>query len=182
MRTRFGTWNALVGLVLLTAGGGALAASAFEIDTRVDAALDRFVDEVDGGDRFLEAAEGVLVFPKVLKVGVGIGGETGEGALRVDGETVQYYRTSAGSIGLQLGAQSKAIFLLFMSEDSLAQFQTSNGWKIGGDASVNLIKVGAAGAVDTQSIEDPIIGFVLTNKGLMYNLTLEGTKVSPINR
>jgi len=169
----------LVGLLLT---GVAAATSSYEIDVRVDAQLKRFVKEVGAGQEFLDAAKGVLVFPRVIKAGIGIGGEYGEGALRVDGKTVQYYSTAAGSIGFQLGAQSKAIFVLFMNEDALEQFRASNGWKAGVDGSISLIKVGAAGSVDSQNAHDPIIGFVLTNKGLMYNLTLEGAKMTKIVR
>jgi len=176
-----GSVNALLVLVLLMAGN-AWSKSAYEIDLRVDSMLKRFVKEVGAGQEFLDAAAGVLVFPRVIKAGIGIGGEYGEGALRVDGETAQYYSTAAGSIGFQLGAQSKAIFVLFMNDESLAHFRSSDGWKAGVDGSISLIKVGAAGAIDSQNTSDPIIGFVLTNKGLMYNLTLEGTKMTKIVR
>lgn len=167
---------------LLLDSSDAQASSAREIDIRTDAALERFVSEVSAGQEFLDSAKGVLVFPRVIKVGFGVGGEYGEGALRVNGETVQYYNTASGSFGFQLGAQSKAIFLLFMNDDSLEDFRGRKGWKVGVDGSVNLIKIGAAGSLDSQNLKDPLIGFVLTNRGLMYNLTLEGTKVTPINR
>ena len=78
-----------------------------EIDIRVDAALKRFEKEIAGGSVFLEKAKGVLVLPKVLKAGFGIGGEYGEGALRIDGKTVEYYSIASASIGFQIGAQSK---------------------------------------------------------------------------
>ena len=169
-------------LSMLLAAGNAWSTSAYEIDVRVDSLLKRFVKEVGAGQEFLDAAKGVLVFPRVIKAGIGIGGEYGEGALRIDGETVQYYSTAAASIGFQFGAQSKAIFVLFMTEASMAKFRRSDGWKAGVDGSISLIKVGAAGAIDSQNASDPIIGFVLTNKGLMYNLTLEGTKISKIDR
>ncbi len=178
--------RSVTGMVLVLAlslvGNAWSKSSAYEINTRVDAQLKRFVKEVGAGEEFLGSAKAVLVFPRVIKAGIGIGGEYGEGALRIDGETVQFYSTAAGSIGFQLGAQSKAIFVLFMSDEALAKFRRSDGWKAGVDGSISLIKVGAAGAIDSQNSRDPIIGFVLTNKGLMYNLTLEGTKMSKIVR
>lgn len=174
--------NALLVSAFLMTGNAWSKSSSYEINVRIDAQLKRFVKEVGAGQEFLDSAKGVLVFPKVIKAGIGIGGEYGEGALRVDGKTVQFYSTAAGSIGFQLGAQSKAIFVLFMSDDSLAKFRRSDGWKAGVDGSISLIKVGAAGAIDSHNTKDPIIGFVLTNKGLMYNLTLEGTKISKIVR
>jgi lipid-binding SYLF domain-containing protein len=173
------------GIVLLAVSllaGNAWSASSFEIDTRVDNQLKRFVREVGAGQEFINSAKGVLIFPRVIKAGIGIGGEYGEGALRIDGKTAEYYSTAAGSIGFQLGAQSKAIFVLFMTDQALTRFRHSDGWKAGVDGSISLIKVGAAGSIDSQNVNDPIIGFVLTNKGLMYNLTLEGTKISKIER
>jgi lipid-binding SYLF domain-containing protein len=176
----------VVGCVLSLLGSAsvknAAAASAKEIDTKVDAALERFYSEVGSGKSFVESAEAVLVFPSVVKAGIGIGGEYGEGALRINGKTVEYYSTAAASIGFQLGAQSKIVILVFLDEDALDKFRKSAGWEAGVDGSVALIKIGAAGSIDTSNIKDPIVAFVLTNKGLMYNLTLEGSKFTKIVR
>jgi len=48
----------------------------------------------------------------------------------------------------------------------------------GVDASVAVLKVGANGAIDVTSATSPVLAFVLTNAGLMANLTLEGTKIT----
>jgi len=158
------------------------AASAEEININVDATLKRFKLMVPGGAEFLRKAKGVLVFPSVIKAGFFIGGEYGEGALRVGGKTVGYYSTAAGSIGLQLGAQSKSIVLVFLEDKALADFRQSKGWKVGLDGSVALVKWGTGGDINTIDMKDPIVGFVFSNKGLMFNLTLEGAKFSPIVR
>lgn len=174
-----------VGALIVFGGGsatGAYAATAEEIDIRSDATLERFYKEIGGSKKLCESAEGVLVFPSVVKAGIGIGGEYGEGALRIDGKTVEYYNTAAGSFGFQLGVQSKAIIMIFLDKGALEKFRNSAGWKAGVDGSVSLIKIGAGGTIDTKNIQDPIIGFVLTNKGLMYNLTLEGSKFTKIVR
>ena len=71
---------------------------------------------------------------------------------------------------------------MFMTPTALAGFQARSGWEIGVDGSVALITVGAGGQIDTNNVLDPIIGFVFNNKGLMYNLTLEGSKISRIRR
>jgi len=122
------------------------------------------------------------VFPSVIKAGFGIGGEYGEGALRVGGATVEYYSTVAASIGFQLGAQSKAVFLVFMQDEALQSFREANGWKVGVDGSVAIIEIGAGASLDTVNFEDPILGFILTNAGLMFNATLEGSKYTKIVR
>jgi lipid-binding SYLF domain-containing protein len=160
----------------------ATADTAAEIDASIDEALAAFNEEVDGGQAFLNKAAGFLVFPRVIKVGIGIGGETGEGALRLGGQSAAYYRTVAGSIGFQLGAQAKSIVIAFMTQESLEKFRASDGWKVGVDGSVALIDIGAGKAIDTANVKDPVVGFVFGSKGLMYNLTLEGTKITKVNK
>ncbi len=160
----------------------ASAKSATEIDIGVDGTLDRFAEEVTGGRQFLAKAAGVLVFPEVLKAGIGIGGEYGEGALRVGGKTVDYYSTASASIGLQLGVQQKSIVVVFLTSEALRDFRKSDGWKAGVDGSVALIEWGVGKDINTESIKDPVVGFVLDNKGLMYNLTLEGSKFTKLDR
>jgi len=158
------------------------AASAQEIDSRVDTALKRFYDEVSGGKSFIKNAQGVLVFPKVIKAGFGIGGEYGEGALRIGGRTVDYYSTAAASIGFQLGAQSRIVVLVFLDKQALTKFRNSSGWEVGVDGSVAFINVGAGGSIDSSNVQSPIVGFIFGNKGLMYNLTLEGSKFTRLKR
>ncbi|MBL7174728.1 MAG: hypothetical protein ISS66_02775 [Desulfobacteraceae bacterium] len=160
----------------------AQAASAKEIDIKVDAALEKFTKEIGGAQKLLKEAKGVLVFPSVIKAGFGIGGEYGEGALRIGGKTVDYYSTVAASIGFQLGAQSKSVILIFLDKDELKKFRNSSGWEIGVDGSVALVTLGAGGSIDTTNIKAPIVGFVFSNKGLMYNLTLEGSKITKLSR
>jgi lipid-binding SYLF domain-containing protein len=123
----------------------------------------------------------VLVFPSVLEVGFIVGGQYGEGALRVGGATVGYYSTVSGSFGLEAGAQSKALIFLFLTPDALSKFQSSNGWTAGVDSSVALVKVGANGVIDSQTASQPVDCIVLTNSGLMANVSLQGTKVSHLD-
>jgi len=162
--------------------GSAYAVPAEEIDANVNVAIQEFYAEVPNGRELAEKASGILVFPWVLRAGFIGGGEYGEGALRVGGQTVEYYATAAVSVGLQVGVQSKAIILLFMTDDAVANFQSSAGWEVGVDGSVALLEVGAAGSLDTTKIQGPIIGFVIGNKGLMLNLSLEGSKFTKLKR
>lgn len=168
-------------IALFLSAAPAHAASAAEIDHEVDQALIAF-QKIEGAKAFLPIAKGVLVFPKVYKAGIGIGGEYGEGALRVGGKTVDYYSTASASVGFQLGAQAKSIVVLFTNESALNKFRESKGWKVGVDGSVALVDIGAGKAVDTTSIKDPVIGFIFGQKGLMYNLTLEGAKFTKLDK
>jgi lipid-binding SYLF domain-containing protein len=159
-----------------------LAKSAAEINIEVNETLKQFGKEVRGGEQFLARASGVLVFPSVIKAGIGIGGEYGEGALRVGGKTVDYYSTASASIGFQLGAQSKSVVVVFMNSAALAEFRKSDGWKAGVDGSIAVVKWGAGEDINTVDIKDPVVGFIFANKGLMYNLTLEGSKFTRLKK
>ena len=160
----------------------AAAASAPEIDAAVAAALEQFQVEVPAARDLTRKAKGILVFPNVIKAGLGIGGAYGEGALRVGGKTVGYYNTVAASIGLQLGAESRAEVILFMTDAALEQFRNSDGWEIGVDGSVALISTGVAGEIDTTTVAEPVIGFIFGVQGLMANLSLEGAKISQLEK
>ena len=167
---------------ILSTPDSASASTAGEINIGVKETLKRFRTEVKGGSEFLNKAVGVLVFPNVIKAGFGIGGEYGEGALRVNGRTAAYYSTMAASIGFQLGAQAKSLVIIFLKREALRDFRNSDGWKAGVDGSVALVEWGVGEDINTMDIEDPVVGFVFDNKGLMYNLTLEGSKFSKIER
>lgn len=151
-----------------------------EIDASVNGALDKMYATVKGSRELVSKARGVLVFPSVLQAGFVVGGEYGEGALRVGGATQGYYNTVTASFGLQIGAQSKAVIFLFMTQDALDKFQRTDGWTAGGDASVALVKIGANGAVDLNTATSPVEVIVMTNAGLMANLNVEGTKVTKL--
>ena len=167
-------------LSMLFVTGVCYAKSAREIDASVDTALDRFQKEVFGAKELMAKAKGILVFPRVIKAGIGLGGEYGTGAHRGKGKTVDYYNTITGSFGFQLGGQVKNVYLFFMNEQALKDFQFDDGWQAGVDGSVALIKAGADGSIDTTKTNEPIIAYVLGQKGLMYNLTLEGSKFNKI--
>jgi len=160
---------------------GSTSSKRQEINSGVDAALSRMYAQVHGSRDLVSRARGVLVFPKVLQAGFVVGGEFGEGALRTGGTTQGYYNLVSGSFGLQAGAQSKTVVFLFMTDDALKVFQQRQGWSVGGDASVALLKMGANGAVDTTTATKPVQVIVMTNAGLMGDLSLQGMKISRIN-
>jgi lipid-binding SYLF domain-containing protein len=177
---------ALATLVLaLAAGYGsahAAPSSAAEIDAKVDAALGRLRTEVPGSASVLEKAQGVLVLPEVIKAGFVIAGEGGEGALRVDGRTTGYYSIFSGSVGFQAGGQKRDIILVFLDSAALQSFRESSGWKVGADGTVTLIDVGASGSIDSATLKKPIVGFVVGQKGLMAGVSLDGSKITKLDR
>ena len=169
-------------LAIIVAVPKSEAASAREIDAGVNETLDTFFYKIRGAQELAHKAVGILVFPSVVKAGFGIGGEYGEGALRVRGRTAGYYNTVSASFGFQLGVQERSVIIMFMTEQALDQFRHTAGWKIGVDGSVAIITLGAGGSIDTNKITSPVVGFILDPRGLMYNLTLEGSKISHISR
>ncbi|MEX3949558.1 YSC84-related protein [Paraburkholderia sp. EG287B] len=154
------------------------AAKRHEIDAKVNETLSRLFETVSGSKELVGKANGVLVFPSVIKAGFVAGGEYGQGALRIGGKSVGYYSTAAASFGLQAGAQSKAVIFLFMTHDALNSFRNSKGWSVGGEGSVALVKVGANGQIDTTTATAPVQAIVMTNAGLMGDVSLSGAKIS----
>lgn len=159
------------------------AASGAEIDFNVNQSINEFIKDHAGASQLFSEAKGVLVFPKVYKAGVFfLGGEYGEGALRMGGVTADYYSTAAGSFGFQLGAQKKTIIMFFLDNEALNKFRHSENWEVGVDASVAVITLGTGGSIDSTKLNKPIVAFVLDQKGLMYNLTLEGAKFTKLKK
>jgi lipid-binding SYLF domain-containing protein len=152
-----------------------------DIDQDANEALHSFVAQVPGARELSAKAAGILVFPSVIKAGFGVGGEYGEGILLNKDRVEGYYNIISASFGFQLGVQERTIIIMFMTQDALDGFDARAGWKVGVDGSVAIITVGIGGAIDTDKIVSPVIGFILDPTGLMYNLTLEGTKISRID-
>jgi len=157
------------------------AATAKEIDASADAALDRFYKQVKGADELSRNAKGLLIMPNVKKAGLIIGGEYGKGALRINGNTVGYYRVVSGSVGFQLGVEAKDMILVFMTDEVLNKFRASKGWEAGIDGNVAIIVVGGGGSATTRNVNEPIQGYVFDVKGLMGDISLKGAKFSKID-
>lgn len=173
-------WAAIVGGLLIPSG--VFAASKAEIDARVTEAIATFYADSPAGKKLAEQAAGILVFPKVIKAGFIAGGEYGEGSLLINGEPVAYYNTVAASVGFQLGAQVKTHIILFMNKAVLQGFTNRRGWEVGVDASVAIATLGVGEHLGTETMQEPIIGFILSTKGLMYDLSLEGSKITKIQK
>lgn len=151
------------------------------INAKADAALVQFKKEVKGGEEFLSRVKGYIIFPSVIKGGFIVGGEYGEGVLRINGEAKDYYSIASGSVGFQMGVQKTSYIIAFASESALNNFTKSSGWEAGVDGSIAVAKWGVGKDIGSISFEKPIYAFVFGAKGLMYNLNIEGTKFTKIN-
>src|SRR5262245_18836367 len=169
-------------LLLVAAPQPGKAASAAEINDEVNATLRSFDKQDPSARELARKAAGILVFPSVIKAGFGLGGEYGEGVLIIKGEPAGYYNIVSASFGFQIGVQSRSVIIMFMTEEALAGFKNAYGWKVGVDGSIVVVTIGAEGSIDTNSLTSPIIAFIIDPKGLMYNLSLEGSKITRIDR
>lgn len=181
---KYGSLGVLVlfALTVVLCPNLAYAKAAKEIDASVDVALERFQKDVSDGKNLLQKAKGVLVFPSMIKGGFVLGAEYGEGALRIGGKSVDYYNIINGSLGFQLGGQTRRAYILFMEPEALQEFQADPKWLGGLNASGVLIDMGGEGSVDTMKANRPIMTFVLDQKGLMYNLNLEVGRIKKIKK
>jgi lipid-binding SYLF domain-containing protein len=158
----------------------AFAASNADIDTRVADTLNRFYSQSDRHRELAQKASAILVFPRITKAGAGVGGEFGEGALQVGGRTVGYYKVTGGSIGATLGAARHSEVILFMTDAARDHFMNSRDWSVGADASVAVVRKGAGGEYDTETLRKPVLAFVFGERGLIGDVSLEGAKISKL--
>jgi lipid-binding SYLF domain-containing protein len=173
---------AITGLTLLAliASAPSFASTKAQIDFRADNAIARFYTLNPQNKELANKAAGMLVFGRVTKGGAGVAGEFGEGVLRVNGSTLDYYSVGSASVGLTLGLAKHSEVILFMTHDALDKFTSSGDWSVGADTSVALISKGAGGQYDTAALGQPILGFIFHQKGLLGDLSFEGSKITKI--
>lgn len=153
------------------------AADAAEVGTESTAALATFDGDTSGAKTLIDNAKGLLVCPKITKGGFILGVESGKCEMRVGGKVVEYYSTKAAKVGLLAGLQSYSMILVFNDQPALDKFRSGDsGWEVGVDASVAVAKVGASGKLDTTNLQEAIVAYVFGEKGLMADLSLEGSK------
>lgn len=169
----------LAALILACFVSAAAADNKAMIDGNTALALERLRDHFVGADELLDSAAAVLVFPDMVKMGFGEGGEYGEGALLVERKPVAYYANAGAQYGLKLGSGYKSQVILFMTEESLAEFRNTQGWKVGTHGQVPLVE---PGRYDHRGSGDPVVGFIFSDQGLSNHLSLDGSKFVRIAR
>ena len=154
---------------------------AAEIDHKVDNALAKLYASTPTAVELSKVAKGILVFPRIVKAGFVVGAKYGTGALRINGQTVGYYRTLGASYGLQAGAQAFGYAMFFMTDDALNYLRNSKGWEVGVGPSVVVVDKGLAKSLTTTTAKDDIYVFFFDHKGLMAGLGIQGTKITEFN-
>jgi lipid-binding SYLF domain-containing protein len=159
-----------------------IGASKEKIDERVQHTVTRFDQLNPTNQDLITRAKGVLVFPHVTKGGAGVAGEFGEGALLVNGQNAGYYSLSSASVGLTLGVAKHNEIIMFMTQDALDKFTATKGWAVGADTGIAVLSKGAGGDYDTKTLQRPILGFVFGEKGLIADVSLDGSKITQLNK
>ena len=173
--------GAIMSAWFLLAAQSAIADSAAEISKDSQAALQSLYAKVPKAKELGGKALAVLVFPSVIKAGLGVGGQYGDGALIKGGQTVGYYKTAGASVGLQAGAQKYGYALFFMNANALQQIDTADGFDIGVGPTVVVLDEGMAKSMTTTTMKDDIYAFIFSQKGLMAGFGLQGNKITKIN-
>ena len=176
------TGAAIVAAMSLAMAPQAMSESREKIDGSVASTLTEFRALNPGNQALMGKAAGELVFPSVTKAGIGVGGEYGEGVLIVNGKTMGYYSIAAASLGLTLGVAKHSEIIMFMTQESLDKFTKGDGWSVGADAGITVMKASANGEYDSKTQQKPILGFFFSEKGLMGDLSLEGAKITKLER
>ena len=176
--TRFLMLSLAVTAIVVCGGVNARAQKAAELDKKSDAALAKLLSESEAAKNLSKVAKGILVFPTVKKAGFVVGGQRGEGALRVGGKTAGYYTTTAASFGLQAGGQKFSYAMFFMTDGALEYLKNSKGWEVGVGPSVVVVDEGVARSLTTSTAKESIYVFFFGQKGLMAGLGIQGSKIT----
>lgn len=159
-----------------------IGATATEIDRDVDSALNKLLNHSPAAADLSKTAKGILIYPKIIKAGMGVGGHHGKGALRQNGKSVAYYNTVAGSYGLQIGAQSFGYAMFFMDDRGLQYlFDNNDGWEVGVGPSLVLVDEGMAKTLNNTTAKESVYVFTFNQKGLMAGAGIQGSKISRIH-
>ncbi len=169
-------------VMVLFAAQAAVADTAAEINRDADSALAKLYQRTPAAKELSKVAKGILIFPHIVKGGLIVGGQYGEGALRIHGSTAAYYSTAAASFGLQAGAQSFGYALFFMTDKALNYLKESEGWELGTGPSIVIVDEGFARSLSTTTARSDVYAFFFDQKGLMAGIGLQGSKITKINK
>ena len=176
--TRYSTTALAILAIVVGCSASLQAQKAAELDKKVDQALAKLLADSEAARNLSKVAKGILVFPTVKKAGFMVGGQRGEGALRIGGKSTGYYKTTAASFGLQAGGQKFSYAMFFMTEGALEYLKKSDGWEVGVGPSIVVVDEGAARALTNSTAKESIYVFFFGQKGLMAGLGIQGSKIS----
>jgi len=171
----------LAALANLLSSGASLAASASEIRRDSRQALTTLYQTTPGAKALADQAKGILVFPSIIKGGLIVAGQYGDGELQKNGRIAGYYRSIEASVGLQAGAQSFGYVLFFMDDASLKYLNKSEGWELGTGPTLVVLDKGFEKNLTTTTLQKGVYAFVFNQKGLMGGINIAGSKITRIH-
>jgi len=176
-------FNVIVLTLLIGFTTFGMAKTAKTLDHDANMAINKFIDEVKGGDAFLVNAKAFLVFPSVKEAGFFLGGKYGEGVLRVKRDTKGYYEMTAASVGMQMGAQEYSLIIAFTSDTALNKFLLDDdAWETDVDGKIAIAEWNSKEELDDVDFNDDMLAFIFDSTGLMGSFTMEGTKFKRIKK
>jgi lipid-binding SYLF domain-containing protein len=173
---------AAASIVSMSVLNQASAATAEDLDKDSRQALQTLYKTEPVAETLSRTAKAVLVFPNIVKAGLVFGGSYGEGELIEGSKVVDYYNSVTGSWGLQAGAQSYGYAVFLMTDKAISYVKETKGWEIGVGPTVVVVDEGVAKNLSTSSLKDDAYAFIFSQQGLMAGVSIEGTKISKINR
>jgi len=171
---------AAVALAAATLPASAQGRGALEADAK--RAYNNLVAKVPAAKALGKSAVAVLVFPKILKAGLVIGAQSGDGVLLKGGKAAGYYNTSGASYGLQAGAQEFGYAMFFMNEKALKTLSETDGFEVGVGPSVVVVDEGMGKSVTSITMKEDVYAFIFGQKGLMAGVGLQGNKITRLGK
>ena len=168
-------------LILTVTPAGAALSAADKLDMDAKHVLEKLYATVPAAKTLAKKSKGILVFPKVLKAGLMVGGQYGKGVLLINDKTQGYYNTVAGSYGFQIGAQSFGFVMFMMTDEAVKYLNKSEGWEIGVGPTVVFVDKGAAKTLTTTTGKSDIFAFIFDQSGIMAGVGIQGSKITKIN-
>lgn len=173
-----GTAVAMLGLAAGCSSMDSSAASMDALHADSSASLNSLYEKDKAASAISRNAYAVLVFPSIVKAGLGVGGAYGQGELRRNGATVDRYSSFTGSWGLQAGAQSYSYVVFLMNKDSVDYLNRSDGWEVGVGPTIVVVDSGKSANLSTTTLQDDAYAFIYDQQGLMAGVSIEGTKIT----
>ncbi len=160
----------------------ASAVTEEELTKNADASLQALYRTNPAAEAVGKSARAILVFPNIVKAGFVFGGAYGEGVLTEGGHVGGFYNTVSGSWGWQAGAESYGYVVFLMNEKAVKYLKNTKGWEIGVGPNVVVVNEGVARNLSSTTLKDDAYAFIFDQKGLMLSVSIEGTKISRINK
>lgn len=173
---------ALATVVSLSFASAAQAASAEDLNRDSAQALRHLTETNRTANDIARNARAILVFPNIVKAGLVFGGSYGEGTMMKGNRVVDYYNSVSGSWGLQAGAQSYGYVVFLMNNKAVEYVEKTAGFEIGVGPTVVVVDEGVAKNLSTSTLKDDAYAFIFSQQGLMAGISIEGTKISRIDR